>query len=347
VALICSEDTFSHYAVLLQHLLAGLVDQAVPAALVCPHKARTDSVVPPGVEIIRQPALELPLPVVSSRVVLVDKLSRFRPAVLHCLCQRRAHLARLLSRRMDVPYVLTVNSLLPRWRRFSVLSRRCLRIIASSETIAADIARASPRLAERLERVNIGTFAAERPSCFARPDRLVSMVVPGPLKSADEFEALLGAVNRLAIDGYEFVLAIIGGEKRTGKQLRRQVSQLGLSKTVIMVPRLEPIRSILSACDIFILPEPQDSFSTLLLEAMAAGNAVAGCTGGVDDLIIPNKTAVVFDPDDELTIYAALQKLLNSKEFARKLAASAQQYVRENHSVSRMISSILDIYRSI
>jgi len=32
---------------------------------------------------------------------------------------------------------------------------------------------------------------------------------------------------------------------------------------------------------------------------MSIGAAVAACKGGVDDLIIGDKTALVFDPDDE------------------------------------------------
>jgi len=65
---------------------------------------------------------------------------------------------------------------------------------------------------------------------------------------------------------------------------------------------------------------------------MSAGAAVAGCKGGVDDLIIEDKTGVTFDPDDELGIYNVLQRLLNTRESARRLAAGAQEYLRKNHS---------------
>jgi len=62
-------------------------------------------------------------------------------------------------------------------------------------------------------------------------------------------------------------------------------------------------------------------------------------------LIIEGKTAVVFDPDDELSIYNCLRQLFDRREFARQLARGAQQYLRENYSVSKMISSTLQIYR--
>jgi glycosyltransferase involved in cell wall biosynthesis len=64
----------------------------------------------------------------------------------------------------------------------------------------------------------------------------------------------------------------------------------------------------------------------------------------VDDLIIPNQTAVVFERDNESSIRQALMQLLDGHDFARRLAATAQEHVRARHSVSAMLSAILDAY---
>ncbi|GAI01811.1 unnamed protein product, partial [marine sediment metagenome] len=55
---------------------------------------------------------------------------------------------------------------------------------------------------------------------------------------------------------------------------------------------------------------------------MSVGSAVAGCKGGVDDLIIEEETAVVFDPNDEISIRSSLQRLFDSRELARQIAES-------------------------
>jgi glycosyltransferase involved in cell wall biosynthesis len=113
---------------------------------------------------------------------------------------------------------------------------------------------------------------------------------------------------------------------------------------VTLVPRLVPWRPLLASGDIFIQPRPSPAFDPLLLEAMSVGAAVAGCKGGVDDLIIEEQTAVVFDPDDELSIMRTLRRLLDRREFARQIARSAQHYLRQNHTVSGMIAAVLRIY---
>jgi glycosyltransferase involved in cell wall biosynthesis len=108
-----------------------------------------------------------------------------------------------------------------------------------------------------------------------------------------------------------------------------------------------PWRSVLAAGDIFVQPRPSFVFDLSLLEAMSIGTAVASCKGGVDDLIIEDQTAVVFDPNDEVSIMRALQRLLDRREFARQIAKNAQEYLRKNHSVSKMISGILRVYNEV
>ncbi len=143
--------------------------------------------------------------------------------------------------------------------------------------------------------------------------------------------------------GYLFMLVITGGG-RAEKQVWKLLTARGLSQIVTIVPRLEMLRPVLAAGDIFIQPRPSDTFNPLLLEAMSVGAAVAGCKGGVDDLIIEDETAVVFDPADELSIYNTLRRLFDRRELAQQIAKAAQQYLRENYTVSNMISSTLQAY---
>ena len=158
-----------------------------------------------------------------------------------------------------------------------------------------------------------------------------------------DFEPLLNAARHMVIDGYEFMLVMVGGGRAETK-MRKLLATLGLSHIAVIGPRLSSLASVLSAADIFIQPRPTATFDPLLLEAMSAGTAVAACKGGVDDLLIEDRTCVLFEPDDELSINNCICQLFNAPERARKLAQSAQNYVKENHSVSKMIASILETY---
>jgi len=342
-ALIVSERIIYDYSILLKYLLVGLADESIPVALVCRPGCDVDSVVSPAVEIVRHPVFDLPLMGRQNRRLLFERLANFKPTILHCLGESKAALTKQLAQQLDLPYVLTVNSLQKRWGRLSISSRRCAKIIVPAKSVAANFAKVYPRFAERVEQINMGTFVEETSRCFREPGRLASMVTAHPLDNVDDFESLFGAVRHLAIDGYEFMLVAIGGG-RAERQLRRLLAALGLLQIVIIVPRLTARRSILAAGDIFIQPQPRTAFDPLLLEAMSVGVAVAGCKGGVDDLIVDGQTGVRFNPNDELSIYNSLRRLFDRPEFARQLAQGAQQYLRENHSVSKMVADNLRTY---
>ena len=354
-ALIVSEHTVSEYSTGLHHLLAGLADESIPTTLVCPPGCDVDSIVPPAVELIRHPAFDLPLLWRQNRGKLTERLGKFGPTVLHCLCESKAKLAGQLARQLDLPYVLAVNSLQKRWRRLAVSSRHLARIIAPAESITANIAELYPKFAGRIERINIGTFVSETASCFRRPGRLTSVVTAHPQGDVRAFKCLLGAVRRLVIEGYEFMLVVIAARRvgasarqanRAERKLRKLLADLDLSQVVVSVPAGIPRRPVLAAGDIFILAHPGATFNPLLLEAMSVGSAVAGCKGGVDDLIIEGVTSVVFDPNDQISIKTGLQRLFDRPEFARQLARNAQQYLRENHTVSGMVSAVLQTYQA-
>ncbi len=345
VALIASERTARDYSEFLRLLLVGLADESVPALLICPQDCDPDSIFTAAAEVVEPPLLDLPFTERLAARLLAQQVAKFEPTVLHCLCESKASLARRLAHRLDLPYVLTVNSMQGRWGQLSLSSKRCRRIIVPAETIAANLTRAHPRFADRVEQINIGTFVAESCECFSQPNRIATMVTAHPQDKADDFESLFGALRHLKIDGYEFMM-VVAGDGRAGGQVWQLMTALDLLHTITMVSKLRPWRSVLAAGDIFVQPQPRSVFDTSLLEAMSVGAAVAGCRGAVDDLIMEDKTAVVFDPKDDLSIVRSLKKLLDRREFARQIATNARQHLVENHAVGDMIGATIGAYRN-
>ena len=343
LALIASERTVSEYSIFLEHLLIGLADDSIPVALVCPPDCDVGSMFTGAAEIIHYPVFEVPLTEPLNRRLLIERLVKFRPTVLHCLCESMSLLTRRLTRRLDLPYVLMVNSLATHLTRFSVSPKRCAKIITPTKSIASDFAEAYPRVSDRVEQINVGTFVVEDNGCFSDSSRFATIVMIQSLDDVDSIEKLFAAIRHLMLDEYEFMM-IVAGEGRGEGQLRQLLAALGLLQIVTIVPRLKPWRSLLAAGDIFVQPQPDYTFNPLLLEAMSVGSVVATCKGGVDDLIIDGRTAVLFDPDDELSIVNTLKQLLNKRDFARSIAKKAQQYLKENHSVSKMISATFQAY---
>jgi glycosyltransferase involved in cell wall biosynthesis len=345
-ALIVSARNILEHTTFVRHLAVGLADESIPVTMICPPGYDIESVAPVPGDVLTHPVANLPLMEHMGVERLAGQLEKFRPTVLHCLCESRAGLTRHLARLLDVPYVLMINSLARRLQKLPISSRYCARIVVPAETIRASVAKALARFADRVIQINMGTFVETDTICFTNPSRLPSIVVAHPLQRVSDFEVFFRAVKALLADGREFVVAVMG----TGpaeRHLRRLLASLGLSGIVTIVPILNPWPSVIAAGDIFVQPQPLRAFSVFLLEAMAVGTAVAACWGGVDDLIIPNQTAVVFEPNNEPSIRQALMQLLDGHDFARRLATTAQEHVRASYSVSAMVSAILRTYAEV
>lgn len=341
--LIASERNVADHTTFLRRLLVGLADESLSVALVCPPECDMECVVPAPVEVFTYPLVDLPLLKHLGVEQLEEQLVKFKPTILHCLCESRAALARRLARRLDVPYVLAINSLPNRLRSVSISPRRCMKVLVPAETIRAGVTKTRFRFADRIRPINMGVFVRADPVCFSNPSRMPSIIVAHPLNRVSDFTSFLGAVKGLLSEGRELAVVIMG-RGRAEHQLWRFLEQQGLSQAVTIVPVLNPWRSVLVAGDIFVQPQPTPRFSMFLLEAMSVGTAVAACKGGVDDLIIRDETALVFEPHSEASIRQALAKLLDDPEFARRLAGMGQEYVQRRHSVSGMVSAILDTY---
>jgi len=341
--LIASEGTLAEQSTFLRHLLVGLVDESISTTLICPPGYDVESIVPVPVTVLSHPLVDLPFARYFGAGYLALQLTKFRPTVLHSLSESRASLARRLAGRLELPYVQTVNSLMTRFSRIPLSPQWCRAIIAPTQTIAASVSKAYPRLAERVRQINVGTFIEEDTICFSDPSRLPSIILAQALQRVSDFECFFRVVKGLLADGYEFMVILMGsGPAEHG--LRRLLERLGIFQAVTLVPILDPWRSVLAAGDIFVQPQPMQAFNMFLLEAMSLGTAVAACQGGVDDLIVPDQTAAIFERDNEQSIRQVLTQLLDNHEVARRLAMAAQEHVRTYYSVSQMVSATLRTY---
>ncbi|MBW8002068.1 MAG: glycosyltransferase family 4 protein [Planctomycetes bacterium] len=344
--LIVSNDTVSEYGIALKHLLAGLADVSISSALICRPDCDIKAITMPRNLIIRHPVFDIPFMGWQNRRILLEKLKKFQPTLLHCISQSKALLTRNLAKQLAIPYVLSINSLQKKLTKISISTKRCAKIITSAEAVTLKVQQTYPRIADRIQKINMGTFTADSPNCFSDLSRMASIVTFAPAKNEPGFDKLLSAVKHLVVDGYEFMLVIISGQG-SDKQLQDKLKTLGLLNIVINVPRRAPWRSVLAAGDIFVQPVISDSFNPMMLEAMSVGAVVAACKGDTNDLLIDGKTCAFFDPNDELDIYSQLKHLFDKHEHSKQLAQNAQQNLRKNHQVSTMVNETLQLYREV
>jgi glycosyltransferase involved in cell wall biosynthesis len=342
-AFVLSERAVYDYSEFIHRLLIGLADESIPVTLICPAQSNIESFSSAPAEIIRYPDVNLP---VINRLALNKiflELEKFRPTVLHCLCPARAAMTSRIAYQLDIPYILAIDSTARQSYRFKLSCRRCSFIIAPTRNIADNFIKSNPRFVDKVKCIIPGTFVDKDSLCFSDPSRLPGIVISDCIDNIKDYKALFNATKQLIDLGYEFSIVLMGPGK-ADKQLWKFLSSLGLNEYIIVVGVLQPWRSVLAAGDIYIQTSPGRSYNPYLLEAMGVGAAIISYRGCINGMIIPDETAAIFEFGDQQSIKNTIQSLLDNPEYAKKLAAGAQKYIKINHTVNQMVTAILQSY---
>lgn len=336
-------QVYQGYTSYIRRILVGLTGTAYASALVCPACVDTEAILCPSVELIEHPALRLPVFWQQNRRILLERLSRFKPTVIHTFYPGQVYLAHWLSQQLDIPYVVTLHRSPGRRLCLDKTLRHANGIIAPSEAVAEHIQKHLPALADRIERIRVGSFVEDSCRCFSRSQQIPSLIAVHPLEDVSTFKPFLNAIRHLMLDGFDLMVAIMG-KGRKERNIRRMIRLLGLTSVVTVVPPMRPIRSIFGGADIYLHLEDTGSFDGRLLEAMAVGLAVAGCPEKSSGLLYDGQTACFWDGQDELSIYACLKRLLGQRAETRQLAVNGQAHLRQHNSVSRMVDKLMQTY---
>jgi glycosyltransferase involved in cell wall biosynthesis len=341
--IVSDHETVQRFCAPLRHLLFGFESQGIASCLVVPPDGQIETILWPGIEIIEYPALKFPLFFRQNRRHLFAKIEKFKPSIVHCIGTSRALLAKTISRACNIPAVLTVNSSHQSFLKNRIIKKGFTTIIMSSNRFVENLKRNNPAVASIIKQVNTGTFVDETCACFSQPQRLPSMVMVSDFLKFDDLDPLLSAVRHLAVDGYEFLIVLMG-RGPAEKKLRHFVKSTGLAQMVGISPEIQPLRSVFRGADIFVQPYITERLDPAMMEAAGAGLAIATDKNNADNMLQNNQTAIFFDCKDELSIYSTLVRLLDDRQSAVRLACAVQDYLRTNNSVSSMVDQLLKIY---
>jgi glycosyltransferase involved in cell wall biosynthesis len=111
--------------------------------------------------------------------------------------------------------------------------------------------------------------------------------------------------------------------------------------------KLDDIPEVMASLDVFvhcsIRPEP---FGLVLVEAMATGTPlVASCDGGVPEVVINGETGILFPPEDEIALAAAVSLLLSDKGLRVETGRAGRAHVEKYFEVggyARRVGAVID-----
>jgi len=179
--------------------------------------------------------------------------------------------------------------------------------------------------------------------------------------AAPDVPAVVYAGNMASYQGVELLLAAFAGAVRERKKMQLRIftdgsfepyemlsRSLGIrDRIVIRRTTLEQLPVELSAAQVAANPRVAcDGLPQKLLNYMAAGCPIVSFEGSARHLVHEDNALIVRDGDVE-AFSAAILRLVDDRDFARRLGRSAQDQVRRNMTWQHTAASIEQVYRRV
>ncbi len=156
----------------------------------------------------------------------------------------------------------------------------------------------------------------------------------GRINSWKGQQLLLKSFNLIAKKHPEAKLVFIGSAPPNQEffeiDLKNKIRAYKLEDCVKIIPFQNNIWQFWDSIDIAVVPSTEpEPFGMVAIEAMVSKKPVVAANhGGLTEIVIPNKTGILFEPNNEIVLADALIELLNSSE--KRKSFGEQGYLRAN-----------------
>lgn len=265
------------------------------------------------------------------------------------------HAAELLSRELQIPFVVSVHGLdafgtrqagrlWGTWcaSKSEHVYREAQTVICISENVRRQVQRcAGVRTTVIYNGVDLQAFV---PGGEASPLTVLSV---GNLIATKGHEQLLRAFAQASESAPRSRLEIIGdGPER--RRLERLMQELGIAPRVTFMGRQSRqfVADAMKRCALFALPSRYEGLGCVYLEAMSSGKPAIGCVGqGIEEIIENGKNGMLVSPGLLPELTGALRALLANRDFRERMGAAARATVMENHGLQHQATQLGRLYR--
>lgn len=129
------------------------------------------------------------------------------------------------------------------------------------------------------------------------------------------------------------------------RKLRKFILNNGLAGRVKWLGRKSNVAEYLTAFDITVMPSIEEPLGLVAIESLMAGTpVVASATGGLVEIVQPNKNGLLVPPCDSTALADAVIKLAVDSELRNRLGSQGRQSVRDKFAPQTLIDQVEEVY---
>lgn len=257
--------------------------------------------------------------------------------------------ANLLTR--NTPFVSTVHSVYEWYSPLQWMFKRWIALgsaaIVANSQAGADYA--ALRAGIRRSRIDVVRNGIELSNFNntvppAPGDEPLRILFVGRLVAHKNLGCLLQGMAEVAKDLGATQLDIVGdGPLRS--ELETTARELKIDDRVHFHGERDDVGAFLARSAIFVMPSHREGLSNAIMEAMSAGlPVVASNVGGNPELVVHDRTGLLFPPDDHESLGDMLLELVNDAEKRQRFSEQARIDSQRFHGPRQMTAELESIY---
>jgi glycosyltransferase involved in cell wall biosynthesis len=170
----------------------------------------------------------------------------------------------------------------------------------------------------------------------------------GALEARKGHRYLIEAIGTLAATRKSVNLkCLIAGQGSIRGVLESEIAVARCIDRARLLGRIDDVRELLWASDVFAMPSLKEGLGVAALEAMASAlPVVASDVGGLRETVENDRSGMVVPPADPKAIALAIGRLIESDQLRLRIGAAARERVMENYSMEKMAARTLALYRA-
>lgn len=263
-----------------------------------------------------------------------------------------AYLAWKLSQKLRIPYIVTEHSGPFPFPEFLSRGSFSPQILSPLQAASKVIAVSSFLQKQILDCVGIAADIIPnmvdtdffRPSQSPVKNNVFRLFALSSLTEAKGALDLCVALDKVHKSSLDFEL-FWGGTGKLHREVSKRLTAMGLEKKVKLLGELSPAQALTQYqnCDAFILPSRIESFSMVLIEALACGKPIlATDCGGPRDIVSEN-CGLLIKPKDQDAMAKAI--ILMATSHSTYSTETIREYCLSRYSVPHICASIGDLYK--
>ena len=186
----------------------------------------------------------------------------------------------------------------------------------------------------------------------------IAIGIIGRLVPIKNHQLFLKAIAHVLQHSNKKIKAFIIGDGETRQVLETAAQQVGISFTtekstahphpVVFTSWRQDVDVIMAGLDIVALTSFNEGTPVSLIEAQAANKPIVSTrVGGISDIVMEGKTALLADVQDEATFADQLLQLVENDALRADMGSSGRQYVIERFSYQRLMRDMAALYHQL